>query len=524
MTVADTLEAARLALQVELDGEKTQAERNKLGQFATPTQLADDILGYAKTLLPAGEPIRFIDPAIGTGSFYSALRRTLPADQIRETVGIEIDPHYAGPARKLWSGTKLVYQLGDFTEREAEPRFNLLICNPPYVRHHHMPNDYKSRLQLRALKACGTKIGGLAGLYCYFLGLSHAWLAPGAISGWLIPSEFMDVNYGQALKRYLLQRVTLLHIHRFDPSDVQFADALVSSAVVWFRNELPPVDHQVKFTFGGTLARPTVERNVSARALAQEAKWTRFPISETRAKSTLPTIADFFKIKRGIATGDNSYFILGEAAIRERNLPMECFRPILPSPRYLPDDEIAADKAGVPLIDRRLFLLDPRMSEHEIETRLPTLWAYLQEGRALGLHERYLCAHRALWYSQEDRPAAPIVCTYLGRSDGKSGRPFRFILNNSQATVANVYLAMYPTSLLESALRRDHRLIRAVWQVLNRITPERLLGEGRVYGGGLHKLEPKELANVPAQDIAELLPGAEQPLRQRDLFATEVAA
>ena len=47
----------------------------------------------------------------------------------------------------------------------------------------------------------------------------------------------MDVNYGKAVKHYLLSRVTLLHIHRFDPNDVQFADALVSSAVVWFRNK-----------------------------------------------------------------------------------------------------------------------------------------------------------------------------------------------------------------------------------------------------------------------------------------------
>jgi hypothetical protein len=48
----------------------------------------------------------------------------------------------------------------------------------------------------------GTKIGALAGLYCYFLGISHAWLAPDAIPGWLIPSEFMDGNYGEALKDY----------------------------------------------------------------------------------------------------------------------------------------------------------------------------------------------------------------------------------------------------------------------------------------------------------------------------------
>jgi len=33
-----------------------------------------------------------------------------------------------------------------------------------------------------------------------------------------------------------------------------------------------------------------------------------------------------------------------------------------------------------------------------------------------------------------------------------------------------------------------------------------LLAEGRVYGGGLHKLEPKELSNLSASVILETIP------------------
>jgi hypothetical protein len=65
---------------------------------------------------------------------------------------------------------------------------------------------------------------------------------------------------------------------------------------------------------------------------------------------------------------------------------------------------------------------------------------------------------------------------------------------------------MYPTPLLARALSEDQTLLRRVWQALNAISPEHLLGEGRVYGGGMFKLEPKELANVDASAIAELLP------------------
>ena len=502
---ADELETRRIDLQTRLDGRKTQAERNRLGQFATPTALARDILRHAKTLLPAEEPVRFLDPAIGTGSFYSALRATFPVWRIREAQGFEIDPHYSAPATDLWAGTDLSLTGDDFTKQTPAARFNLLVCNPPYVRHHHMPASEKARLRHRAFQSCGTKITGLSGLYCYFLGLSHAWLANEAVSAWLIPSEFMDVNYGQAVKRYLLDRVTLLHIHRFDPTDVQFADALVSSAVVWFRNQVPPPDHAVTFSFGGTMSGPKLSKVVPAKALALEPKWTRFPVADARNKPTVSSIADFFNIKRGLATGDNSYFILDADEIKARQLPFECFRPILPSPRHVKTDEIEADAAGLPLLERRLFLLDAPMPEQEIRRRYPALWAYLEVGKARGLHERYLCRHRALWYGQENRPPAPIVCTYLGRGDAKSGRPFRFLLNQSKATVANVYLAMYPTPVLARALERNPGLIRRVWEALNGITPERLLGEGRVYGGGLHKLEPKELANVPVPELADLM-------------------
>lgn len=519
----DELEEERVELQARLDGGKTKKERNRLGQFATPPALALDILNYAKTLLPSGERIRFLDPAIGTGAFYSALLKAFPGDQIEEALGFEVDPHYGLPAARLWAGTNLTLKLADFTAQEPAAGFNLLICNPPYVRHHHLTNGDKESLQSRTLKASGVKIGGLAGLYCHFLGLSHAWLGEGAVSGWLIPSEFMDVNYGREVKRYLLERVTLLRIHRFDPDDVQFADALVSSAVVWFRNEAPANDNTVEFTFGGTLAEPKLTKRVSARALSHERKWTRFPESEERRRSQVPTVADFFKIKRGLATGHNRYFILSEEELAERRLPRECFKPILPSPRYLPEDEVESDGSGEPVLERRMFLLDPEYTEEEIKARFPSLWTYLEEGKAQGLHERYLCSHRSVWYAQENRPAAPIVCTYLGRKDTKRGRPFRFILNHSRATVANVYLAMYPKPDLSRALALDPSLLRRVWEALNRITPERILGEGRVYGGGLHKLEPKELANVPVPEIADLLAEVNPQPHQIAMFA-EVAA
>ena len=42
------------------------------------------------------------------------------------------------------------------------------------------------------------------------------------------------------------------------------------------------------------------------------------------------------------------------------------------------------------------------------------------------------------------------------------------------------------------------QLKRQVWEFLNDIGSKEMLNEGRVYGGGLHKLEPREFGRVPA--------------------------
>jgi hypothetical protein len=507
MDAITLIEEQRLALQSTCDAAKTQQERNRLGQFATPPALAFDVLDHARRLLPATVPIRFLDPGIGTGSFYSALLRVFPAEQIAAATGFEIDPHYGQPAREIWLDYPLEIRLDDFTAAtppEMSGQYNLIVCNPPYVRHHHLDAAEKIRLQTATTSACGVRFGGLAGLYCHFIGLSHAWLSDNGLAAWLVPSEFMDVNYGGALKKYLLHHVELLRIHRFDPNDLQFADALVSSAVVWFRKRRPRPGHTVEFTYGGTHAIPAHTRTVPASVLYSEAKWTRFPVDDVRAVNDGLKLADFFKIQRGIATGNNQFFIMTRDQIEERNLPRELFKPILPGPRYVPMDVIEAEPDGTPKIERQMFLLDCRLPEAEIKNRYANLWTYLETG-VPAVSMRYLCRYRSPWYSQENRPPAPFVCTYMGR-DLKRGRPIRFILNRSQATAANVYLMLYPKPVLARALARDKDNALKVWTILNEIDLRSLLGEGRVYGGGLYKMEPRELANVPADDLAALFP------------------
>lgn len=519
----DLLEQQRVTLQMQLDGQKSQAERNKLGQFATPSQLARDVLAYGLELLPNDEAVRFLDPAIGTGSFYSALMSAPVGRAVASAQGFEIDPHYGKPAKALWEGMPLVITLGDFTQQaapvEEAKRSNLLICNPPYVRHHHIDGLDKVRLRAAALASSQVELSGLAGLYCYFMALAHGWLCEGGVAGWLIPSEFMDVNYGRALKAYLLREVTLLHVHRFDPTDVQFDDALVSSAVVWFMKQKPPAQHSVTFSYGGTMQAPSITKRVTATDLERAEKWTRFPKHDVEPQRVGYTLGDLFAIKRGLATGDNGFFILDEDKARGLNLPPQFLKPILPSSRYIKGNEINADAAGVPLLDKRLFLLDCDLPEEEVRRNHPALWAYLQSG-VDQVASGYLCRSRKHWYAQERRAAAPIVCTYIGRSD-HDGQPFRFLLNNSKATATNVYLCLYPQPVLANYLRTNAKALRLLWQALNSIDKETLLGCGRVYGGGMHKLEPRELGNVPADNLVALIGLSAKPAVAKQLELDE---
>lgn len=500
----DTIEQRRCILQCDLDGRKSQAERNKLGQFATPTTLARDVLSYGLKTLPAKMPVRFFDPAIGSGSFYSALMAAVGDQSVQSARGFEIDPHYGLPAKDFWKGTPLELTLGDFTKAVApkgdEDKATLLICNPPYVRHHHMDSEEKARLQALSNEIAGIRLSGLAGLYCHFMAIAHAWMADDGIAGWLIPSEFMNVNYGRKLKQYLLREVTLLHIHRFDPNDVQFDDALVSSAVVWFQKRKPDADHQVKFSYGGSLQLPAIVKMVNSADLAKTDKWTRFPKEDVQEHHDGWRLSELFAVKRGLATGSNKFFIIEEARAAALELPARFLRPILPSTRYVKEDVIESDGNGVPLLDKRLFLIDCNEPEEIVRRDYPSMWAYLQTGLEK-VSGGYLCQSRRFWYAQENRQAAPIVCTYIGRSD-HAGRPFRFILNRSKATATNVFLMLYPQPILAAKLAANPGLITKLWEALNLIDAAALLGNGRVYGGGMHKMEPRELGNVPADALA----------------------
>lgn len=503
------IETKRMQLQTQIDDSKCVEERRKFGQFATPFKLAKEIVSYGLALLNDNK-ISFLEPALGTGSFYSALlsETTKFAKYIKSAVGIELDDKYYSAALELWGDSNINLVQMDFAVAEGVGIANFLISNPPYVRHHYIGKEQKSKLAALIKNETGLSISGLAGLYCYFILLAHKWLAPNAICGWLIPSEFMDVNYGSTLKQYLLNNVHLLRIHRYNPEDCKFDDALVSSCVVWFKNEIVLDNYDVEFSYGGTHDNPVISRKVDKISMEKCRKWTRFSEktneNQQSEKKNTATLGDYFNIKRGLATGDNDFFILSKEQIIALGLDMTFFTPILPSPRYLKSNEVFCDSKGYPQLDTQYFLLNCTLLEDELKVKHPSIWNYLNSGKETTA-QKYLCKNRKVWYFQESRAVTPFLCSYMGRGKNNNSAPFRFILNHANALATNSYLMLYPKGVLKDAISKSPNILHRVWNVLTNISASDLECEGRVYGGGLKKIEPRELSNVRCPYLTEVL-------------------
>lgn len=99
-----------------------------------------------------------------------------------------------------------------------------------------------------------------------------------------------------------------------------------------------------------------------------------------------------------------------------------------------------------------------------------------------------------------------FLCSYMGRGK-KDSSPIRFILNLSEALATNSYLMLYPKEHLQKAISDNPNSVYRIWESLKGISGNDIEEEGRIYGGGLKKIEPSELAKVSCGDLMKLCLG-----------------
>jgi hypothetical protein len=95
----------------------------------------------------------------------------------------------------------------------------------------------------------------------------------------------------------------------------------------------------------------------------------------------------------------------------------------------------------------------------------------------------------------------------MGRASESRACPIRFFVNFSTALVTNVFLNLYPTPELNRALGGNRERMLEFLDMLASIPGHCVMQAGRAYGGGLHKIEPKEMLEIQMPSVPAWMEG-----------------
>lgn len=457
----------------------SKEERGQLGQFSTPYDIALQITKAA--LFYKAKPKTILEPACGTGAFISALR-TLNIEA--ELDAVELDSRICNEVRGIWENSHTVLINDDFLHYASlvGQKYDLILSNPPYTRHQYLTPDKKGIYASIVRDLSGVQLSALSGLHAYFILSGQNTLKEDGVGVWLIPSEFFSLNYSRPIKDYLLYKQKILRIHFFDNDGHIFSDALVSSCVLIVQNSVSTSEHQVLIT-KGAIEHPHDSFYVSLQQLREQEKWQH--IIPTSKYTQSSRVGDFFSVSRGIATGNNDFFVRRLSEWISLGIDEKYLCPLIPSPRHF-KELIFSEPVQSGQKDELPYLLAiPKDESYSFMP--PGVISYLKSVPEF-VRSGYIVSKRKKWYSVELMKPAPIVCTYMGRSDNK---PFRFIRNKTRAVILNTYLALYPQNM------HSEEKLDLICDQLNSLSPEMLISCCREYGGGLKKMEPKELLALP---------------------------
>lgn len=481
--------------------------------FLTPPEVANEMAHLALTMHGTSRPVDFGDPAIGNGIFFAALLAELGSRPVNSAIGIDVDQQRIASLNRRWSSRALRAVADNFLDHRPSSRRSLIMANPPYLRSQMLNPHETERWRSQIADEVGVKVDGRSDLFVYFVLAAHAWMAPGAVAGWVLPIEFMESQYGSALRNYLTSKVQLKRIHVYDRVRSRFENARVSSTVVLYKNERPLPGHMVQVTFGDSMLSPERSLIIRAEELARAKRWKPFQLANSTLALPLgptedtPVLADLFRVRRGIATGANSLFVLDDIKRRNLSVSTRWVKPVVPKSRFLSSTVIEGDDDGFPVRIPRHWLIDTDEDLSKIHAESPRFGEYLRsiEHEAM---QRRLVQGRVPFYKQESISPPCFFFGYMARA-GASRLPSRFFLNESRAVILNNYLGLYPVGLLKSALLDGTVEPRDVYPVLTELGQEHTQAAGRHYAAGLSKLEPSDLRAVtlgPAgHDLLETL-------------------
>jgi predicted RNA methylase len=454
---------------------RSSAERRKEGAVYTPPAIVRSMLAWA---LDQETPARVVDPGAGSGRFLIAAGQAFPRAAL---VGIELDPL----AARLLRANLAVHGLTErATVLEADYRSarlpgtsgrTLFIGNPPYVRHHGISADWKAWYRQTAAKF-GIKASGLAGLHAHFFLRTLQLARAGDFGAFITAAEWLDVNYGAAVRRMLTERLGCVGLHVLEPAALPFAGSTTTGAITCFRVGSKPAAMRVRSVASADALNRLAEGDEVA--LSRAAITPRWSVllrpAESAGRADFVPLGELVRVSRGQVTGCNRVWIAGDAA---RQLPKQVLVPAITKARELiaAGDELGPD-APLRCVVNLPVDLDEIERRHRAAVDMFLIWA-AQQGADAG----YIARHRRAWWAVQLYEPAPMVCTYMAR------RPPAFVRNARGARHVNIAHGLYPREAMTDLQMR---------QLLAFLRKHVTVASGRTYAGGLTKFEPRELERI----------------------------
>ena len=461
---------------------RSSQERRSAGAVYTPHKIVRSMVDW---LASEGTPDRIVDPGAGSGRFILAAGAAFPKAQL---VAVEMDPLAAlmlhanlfvrGMAERATIFVK------DYREVEL-PRIKGVtgfVGNPPYVRHHDIDTRWKTWYAER-FSELGIKASGLAGLHLHFFLQTRLLARPGDVGTFITSSEWIDVNYGSALRRLFLEQLGGLALHVLDPKVEAFPGTASTAAISCFRVGESALPVKVRSVANAASLNGLQRGKAVARdQLKSTTRWSAVLRPPALDAGGTIELGELCRVHRGQVTGANSIWI---ASTRAGDLPDRVKIPTVTKARDLLE---AGDQLHCADLLRRVIDLPSDLDEFSKLERAD-IESFLCWAKTQGADQGYIARHRKAWWSVGLKPPAPILCTYMAR------RPPQFTLNSCGARHINIAHGLYPREGISTVLLAQ----LVAWLNANVNT-----GSGRTYAGGLTKFEPKEIERLRIPPLDQL--------------------
>jgi hypothetical protein len=358
------------------------------------------------------------------------------------------------------------------------------IGNPPYVRHHDIAQEWKTWYATN-FAGLGIKASSLAGLHLHFFLQTRLLAKAGDVGAFITSAEWMDVNYGSALRRLLLEQLGGIGLYVLEPTVEAFPGTATTAAIACFR--VGETTEPVRVRSVGVLSGLdgwAHGNDIPREQLQAAPRWSKIVRPSQSATAGDIELGELFRVHRGQVTGANDIWIAGE---HSRGLPDRFKLAAVTKARELIE-------AGAHLYSaealRCVIDLPAELDDCTDEER-QRIAAFLSWAKMHGADRGYIARHRRAWWSVGLKAPAPILCTYMAR------RPPQFTLNACEARHINIAHGLYPRQSLAAGTMA--RLV--TW--LNENTQAT---SGRTYAGGLTKFEPKEIERLRVPSLDRLVP------------------